>query len=186
MVRLALSFAVLLFAVHANAQWLLQSSVTTADLRGIDSKGDRVAWASGTNGTVLRTSDGGDTWQACAIPPDAAHLDFRGVQAFDANTAVVMSYGKGSLSRLYKTSDGCHSWKLVFTNPDADGSWSALKFAFGEENRPYRTGTLYGDPVKEEFTEFVTHDFGETWTPSGASVSTSGRNTVRGKQFVVA
>ena len=56
-----------------------------------------VAWASGSNGTVLHTTDNGATWLLCKTPPDAEHLDFRGIQAFDANTAIVMSSGKGDL-----------------------------------------------------------------------------------------
>ena len=119
---------VLAACAAAQAQWEMESSGTTADLRGIDNVGGGVAWASGTNGTVLRTEDGGYLWQACAIPPGGEHLDFRGVQAFDANTAIVMSSGKGDLSRLYKTTDGCQTWKLVFTNPDTDGFWDAVKF----------------------------------------------------------
>jgi photosystem II stability/assembly factor-like uncharacterized protein len=117
----------------ARAQWEMESSGTTADLRGIDNVGGGVAWASGTNGTVLRTEDGGYLWQACAVPLGAEHLDFRGVQAFDANTAIVMSSGKGDLSRLYKTTDGCQTWKLVVTNPNPDGFWDALKVGDFEE-----------------------------------------------------
>jgi hypothetical protein len=30
----------------------------------------------------------------------------------------------------------------------------------------YRTGILYGDPVRDEFVEFYTNDFGETWNRS--------------------
>ena len=110
----------------ARAQWVMENSTTTADLRGIANVGGGVAWASGTNGTVVRTEDGGYLWQACAVPPGAEKLDFRGIQAFDANTAIVMSSGPGDQSRLYKTTDGCHSWKLVFTNPDKDGFWDAI------------------------------------------------------------
>jgi photosystem II stability/assembly factor-like uncharacterized protein len=117
-----------------------------------------VAWASGTNGTVLRTEDGGYLWQACTIPPGAEHLDFRGIQAFDANTAIVMSSGKGDLSRLYKTTDGCHTWKLVFTNPDKDGFWDAVNFDRG------KWGWLLGDPTKDMFTLFASDDGGSTWT----------------------
>jgi hypothetical protein len=110
-----------------RAQWDLDDSHSTADLRGIDNVGGGVAWASGTNGTVLRTEDGGYLWQMCAVPPGAEHLDFRGIQAFDANTAIVMSSGKGDLSRLYKTTDGCQTWKLIAKNPDSDGFWDALQ-----------------------------------------------------------
>ena len=139
MKRLAQFFAYMLPAFvfvgsgAARAQWEIENSGTTADLRGIDNAGGGVAWASGTNGTVLRTEDGGYLWQACATPPGAEHLDFRGVQAFDANTAIVMSSGKGDLSRLYKTTDGCHTWKLAATNPDAAGFWDALQLGDFEE-----------------------------------------------------
>lgn len=80
-----------------SAQWHMQDSNTSADLRGIHSIGSGIAWASGTKGTVLRTTDDGDHWQLCATPSGAEGLDFRGVQAFDANTAIIMSSGKGTL-----------------------------------------------------------------------------------------
>jgi hypothetical protein len=38
-----------------------------------------------------------------------------------------MSSGPGDLSRLYKTTDGCRTWKLVFTNPEKDGFWDAIQ-----------------------------------------------------------
>jgi photosystem II stability/assembly factor-like uncharacterized protein len=142
-----------------GAQWDIQDSGTTADLRGIDSVGKGIAWASGTNGTVLRTEDGGYLWQRCAVPPGAEKLDFRGVQAFDENTAIVMSSGKGDLSRLYKTTDGCQTWKLVFTNPDKEGFWDAVLL-----NRYESDGTLLGDPVNGEFVVFTTNDKGSSWT----------------------
>jgi photosystem II stability/assembly factor-like uncharacterized protein len=110
-----------------NAQFDIEDSHTTASLRGIHNVGGGVAWASGTNGTVLRTEDGGYLWQTCTIPPGAEKLDFRGIQAFDENTAIVMSSGTGDLSRLYKTTDGCQTWKLLFTNPDKEGFWDAIQ-----------------------------------------------------------
>jgi photosystem II stability/assembly factor-like uncharacterized protein len=141
----------------AHAQWEIETSNTTADLRGIHSIGNGVAWASGTNGTVLRTEDSGYVWQTCAVPPGAEHLDFRGIQGFDANTAIVMSSGKGDLSRLYKTTDGCHTWKLIFTNPDADGFWDAIQFA------DHNFGVVFGDPVDQKFYARQTTDGGLHW-----------------------
>jgi hypothetical protein len=125
--RPALLLAALTIALPAAAQFALQTSNTTADLRGIHNVGSGVAWASGTNGTVLRTEDGGYVWQSCSIPPGAEKLDFRGIQAFDANTAIVMSSGPGDQSRLYKTTDGCHTWKQVAKNPDPNGFWDSIQ-----------------------------------------------------------
>ena len=136
-----------------QAQFDIEDSHTTASLRGIHNVGAGVAWASGTNGTVLRTEDGGYVWQLCAIPPGAEKLDFRGIQAFDANTAIVMSSGTGDLSRLYKTTDGCQTWKLLFTNPDKEGFWDASDSHFNATR--IVSGILLGDPVKDRFALFV-------------------------------
>src|SRR5271163_3385664 len=143
-----LSVALLLTAtLTCHAQFDIEESHTTASLRGIHNVGGGVAWASGTNGTVLRTEDGGYLWQTCNIPPGAEKLDFRGIQAFDENAAIVMSSGPGDQSRLYKTTDGCQTWKLLFTNPDPTGFVDAITASrFG--------ATVLGDPVNRQFEIF--------------------------------
>ncbi len=162
MLRLTL-LACALLTTAIQAQWQIQQSNTTASLRGIHSLGQGVAWASGTEGTILRTTDMGQHWQRCATPPAAEHLDFRGIQAFDAQTAIVMSSGKGDLSRLYKTTDACKTWKLVFTNPEREGFWDALKFISGSGREAGRIGYVAGDPVSDAFPDFITYDYGQTW-----------------------
>lgn len=153
---------------QASGPWILEKSGSTAGLRGIHAVGGGVAWASGTNGTVLRTEDGGYEWQSCAMPPGADKLDFRGVWAWDDQTAIVMSSGTGDASRLYKTTDGCSSWKLLFTDPDKDGFWDAMVFL--NRNRGY----LLGDPVLGKFAFFTTKDGGTTWSRSDAAGLASG------------
>lgn len=139
-------------AVGAQAQWQMQDSGTTASLRGIHSLGKGVAWASGSNGTVLRTEDGGYLWQKCTVPQGAEKLDFRGVQGFDANTAFVMSSGPGDASRLYKTTDGCQTWTLVFTNPDPDGFFDTLTIPHSADPAYQNELMLLGDPVKGQMS----------------------------------
>jgi len=155
---LALTLLTIIFATQSQAQWDIQDSHTTASLRGIASVDAAIAWASGTGGTVLHTTDGGANWQRCATPPGAESLDFRGIQAFDAHTAIVMSSGKGDLSRLYKTTDACQTWKLLFTNPDKEGFWDAIQF-----DSP-KTGMLIGDPVKDQFPIFTSINTGNSWS----------------------
>ena len=162
-------------AAITRAQWTLHDAHTAADLRGIDNVGHGVAWASGSNGTILRTEDAGIVWQLCAKPPNGEHLDFRAIQAFDNSTAIIMSIGKGDLSRLYKTTDGCQSWHLLFTNPDKDGFWDALQFAPAPNpGAPPSTrsgrvavsrvvarenyGVLLGDPVANRFVIYASTD----------------------------
>ena len=142
----------------ARAQWQLERSGTTASLRGIHAVSAEIAWASGSNGTVLRTLNGGQSWRSCALPNGAEKLDFRSVWAWDADHAMVMSSGPGNESRLYSTHDGCRTWRLVFTNPDADGFWDGLRFD------GTRFGVILGDPVQGSFAMFVTYDGGGQWT----------------------
>jgi hypothetical protein len=150
----------------------MQSSGTKASLRGIHAVGGGVAWASGTNGTVLRTEDSGYMWQSCAMPPEAEKLDFRGIWAWDANTAIVMSSGPGDQSRLYKTTDGCSHWTLLFTNPDRDGFWDAI--AFTDRNR----GFILGDPVNGRFVLFFTLDQGKAWGRVNSKDLDSGKTKI--------
>ncbi len=127
-----------------------------ASLRGVHNLKNGVIWASGSEGAILRSVDNGSVWQPCSIPPDAEKLDFRGIRAFDKNRAVAMSSGPGAASRLYETTDGCHSWRLLFANSDPAGFWDAIAF-HGE------TGVLLGDPVDGRFVIYRTSDGGRRW-----------------------
>lgn len=155
--RRAFFFSILFAACCVlRAQWAIQDSGTDADLHGVDVDGG-VAWVSGTNGTVLRSEDGGYSWQKCAVPPGAEHLDFRGIQSLDGNTAIVMSSGKGDLSRLYETTDQCHKWKLILRNFDKEVSWDVLYFD------RHQWGWLLGNPARGRFTLFYSEDRGRSW-----------------------
>src|SRR5260370_42484254 len=70
--------ALALAAVAATVpvpHWQTQSSGVTARLRGVSAATDRVAWASGAGGTVVRPADGGATCHTRAVP-GAETLDF--------------------------------------------------------------------------------------------------------------
>lgn len=145
---------------QAASPWQMEDSGTTAGLRGIDSPDGWVAWASGTDGTVLKTEDGGAHWEKCSIPgadKAGAALDFRGVEGWNASTAIVMASGPGEKSRLYKTTDGCRTWRLLFRNPDSPNGFFDSFWLNGSH------GLLLGDPVRGAFALFATADGGKTW-----------------------
>lgn len=68
----------------ANA-WTLQKTVAGSRLYGIKALDDDHAWASGRNGTVLYTSDGGTNWLTSTTPLPA--VDMSTITATDMNHA---------------------------------------------------------------------------------------------------
>src|SRR5947208_13643045 len=123
--RILIPLFFLIAAVSAPAQWVKQQVNTNAAFRGLSVVNDKIIWASGTAGTVIRTIDGGKTWQVMTVP-GAEKLDFRDIEAFDAKTAYVLSIGTGAASRIYKTTDGGSHWNLQFTNPDQKALYDAI------------------------------------------------------------
>jgi photosystem II stability/assembly factor-like uncharacterized protein len=153
----ALAIAGLAFTVATTAQpgWTPQETGVTARLRGISAVSDTVAWASGTGGTVLRTTNGGETWASVNVQ-GAAELDFRDVDAFSDRVAYVLSIGNGEASRIYKTVDGGQSWTLQLANKDPDVFLDAMAF-WSEDG-----GIAYSDSIHGAFVIFRTTD-GTTW-----------------------
>lgn len=150
--------------VGAQPRWITQTSGTAASLRGVSVADSKTAWASGTEGTFLHTTDGGLTWHS-GIVPGAGKLDFRGLHAFDAHHVILMSSGPGDLSALYETRDAGANWTLIEPNPDAKGFFDAIAFASPDR------GFVLGDPVDGKFVLLTTADAGRTWTRLGFPAS---------------
>ncbi len=138
-----------------------QVSGVTVRLDAISAVSDRVAWASGRSGTVLRTLDGGETWQVRPIP-GAETLAFRDVQAIDADVAYVLTNNGGTNARIYKTVDGGASWTLQFQGPPVLLFYDC--FAFWSE----RHGVAVPDAENGRFEVLRTTD-GQTWADIGDS-----------------
>jgi photosystem II stability/assembly factor-like uncharacterized protein len=136
--------------------WTLQDTGVTARLRGLAAVSARVAWASGTGGTVLRTVDGGNTWRQVG-PAGTTDLQFRDIEAFDADHAVALSIGTGDLSRVYVTGDGGRTWAETFRNDDPAAFYDCMAFF------DRRHGLALSDPVGGKFRVLSTADGGRHW-----------------------
>src|SRR5215211_5505386 len=151
--KLALAMILIMLAAP---RWTMQTSGVTARLRGVSAVSERVAWASGADSTVLRTVDGGTTWQKLTVTSEP--LDFRDVDAVDAQTAYLLSIGNGPASRIYKTTDDGKTWTLQFKNDDPKVFLDAI--SFWDANN----GIAFGDSVDRQFYILTTADGGRTWS----------------------
>ena len=132
---------------------------SAARLRGLSVVSSSVVWASGSLGTVLRTTNGGATWQSVGPDePGIENLQFRDIEAFDANTALILSIGTGTDSRIYRTTDGGQTWTLVFQNQEPTAFYDCM--AFFDSHR----GLALSDPVDGRFRILRTNNGGRTWS----------------------
>jgi photosystem II stability/assembly factor-like uncharacterized protein len=169
--------------------YTIQKSYTKENLRGLSAPSANILWASGTHGTYLRSMDGGNSWHPAQVP-GAEALDFRDVEAFNADVAYLLSAGPGDQSRIYKTSDGGKHWTLQFSNADPKGFFDCM--AFWDRDH----GIAVGDPVNGSFDLITTSDGGKSWkaTPAnslppaidseGAFAASGSCLTVQGKSSV--
>jgi len=153
-----LALCLLFLATPTGSWWIVQPTGVDANLRGIAAVVNRrgsMVWATGSRGTILRSTDAGQTWMPVPIE-GAENLDFRGVQTFDGKTVYVMSSGDGELSRIYKSADGGKTWKMQYTDKRKGFFLNALVCSDGIHC------FALSDPVGGKFLLLCTTD-GEHW-----------------------
>lgn len=139
-----------------TASWIAQASGVTASLRGVSAVDDRTAWASGSNGIVLRTLDGGAAWSVIPVP-GAEKTDFRDIEAFGPDEAVVMGIDRPA--RIFRTADGGRTWIKAYENDSPGIFLDGMSFFDGKH------GLAVGDPMDGRFFVLVTADGGASWRP---------------------
>ena len=140
--------------------WLSIESPTKSHLRGLDAAADGTIWASGIDGTVIRSIDTGARWDKFQIP-NCDGIDFRDVEAFDKDFAVVMSSGNGL--RIYYTEDHGLNWNLSYEDTNSSVFFDGIDFNGAR-------GIAYGDPVDGKLAMLETSDSGKTWTSYNQSL----------------
>jgi hypothetical protein len=139
-------------AAPLTAQWTPLPSGTTASLRGLSVVDARTAWASGTRGTIVHTTDGGTSWRVDSISGGAA-LDLRAIHARSPRIAHVAA----TAGRIYRTTDGGRSWTLRYQASDTSVFLDAIDFWDDQH------GIALGDPMDGRFFLLLTRDGGDTW-----------------------
>jgi len=150
-----LNLLLLAAVLCSQAQQLtILDSGRACSLRGLSVVNAATFWASGSQGTVLHSLDGGKTlrWQTLK---GYETRDFRSVVALTAGTALVMAVDNPAL--ILKTTDTGRTWKTVYEKQLPGIFLDAMAFEDQEH------GYCVGDPIDGRFWILETLDGGNTW-----------------------
>jgi photosystem II stability/assembly factor-like uncharacterized protein len=112
-----------------------------------------IAWMCGTAGVVIRTTDGGGTWEAKGAAPVAG--DLYNVAALNADTAFVTASGTSTI--IWRTTNAGVTWTEVYNQV---GGFIDVIHMFDNTS-----GIALGDPVGFVWTILKTTNGGATWNP---------------------
>lgn len=153
--RKIIFLALFTFPLSLIAQTVqLLTSGTKTSMRGLSVVSDKIVWASGSNGTVGKSLDGGTTWQWMRVKGFDS-TDFRDIEAFSETSAIIM--GIAEPAYILKTVDGGDTWKVVYENKTKGMFLDAMEF-WNEHS-----GIVIGDPINGRFFIARTFDGGNTW-----------------------
>ncbi len=149
-----IAFFILFQTLSVPAQQLkILSMGNPASLRGLCAVNDQVIWVSGSGGTVGISINSGISWKWITVP-HYERMDFRDVEAFNDQEAVIM--GITAPAVILKTKDAGRTWIPVFRDTSRLLFLDAMDFS-GEE------GILLGDPVDNKIFLAQTKDKGDSW-----------------------
>jgi len=132
-----------------------QDSNTTSSFRALAVVDEQIAWASGSGGTILKTTNGGEDWLNVSMGiPDS--IDFRDIEAFSDKEAIILSAGSPGL--VYRTINGGESWQLSYRDDRPEIFFDAMGF-WDDKN-----GIAFGDAIDGRLELIKTSDGGKSWT----------------------
>ena len=144
------------------------TSGTSISIRGLSVVNNNLIWASGSEGTVGQSKDGGKSWKWMKVK-GFEQTDFRDIEGFDNNTALIM--GISEPGYILRTTDGGNTWKTVYENNTKGIFLDAMDFSNN------KNGIVLGDPIDNHFFMIRTYDGGKNWqetTKNNCPIADSG------------
>ncbi len=142
-------------SLMAQPAWENFSIPSKASLRGVAAVSSQVCWVSGSNGSVFRTVNEGASWSDVS-PSGYADLQFRDIQAFGTDSALVISAGLPAV--ILRTTDGGKEWLEVYRNETEGVFFDALDFWNSKH------GIAFSNAIENKLLIITTRDGGLRWT----------------------
>src|SRR6187399_179283 len=157
MKHIALLTVLFLFTSLSHAQ-RIKVLVDSAkiSIRGLSVVNDTVIWASGSKGTVVKSTDGGKNFKWLTVK-GYEQRDFRDIEAFDAKTAVIIAVDSPAI--ILKTRDSGRSWIQVFRDDRSGMFLDAMDFD------DKGNGMVVGDPIDGRLFIATSTKYGDKWIP---------------------
>lgn len=140
----------ILVSTDLGVTWTQKPAPTRATLTGVWFRGRELGWAVGHDSVILRTRDGGETWERVNWAPED-ESPFLNVW-FDSDD---VGYAIGAYGSFAVTQDGGETWEYV---PVTEDEFQPHLNQIAETD----DGTLFMSA--EAGTIFRSDDRGETWT----------------------
>ena len=152
---------ILQLTLFAQEGWIEQTSGTTYNLHSVHFADENIGWAVGDNGTILRTTNGGEEWYTQTSNTTAP---LHKIHCADSNTGWVIGKNFGE-NVVLKTTNGGIDWIQEYSGHIDTLYYHSIFFV------NYNIGWLAG--IKDGYIGFLlkTIDGGENWIEQSDSIS---------------
>ncbi|MBI1764320.1 MAG: hypothetical protein HYR56_23080 [Acidobacteria bacterium] len=117
-----------------NPSWQKQTTNSLARLTSIHFTDAQHGWVAGSNGTLLKTGDGGAIWERVALPPEFSRDLLRAVWALDAQRVRLL--GEYNLTQRPSSND-LAARAFLLASDDGGATWQNIEPA-RPPDKPYR------------------------------------------------
>ncbi|MCI0472584.1 MAG: T9SS type A sorting domain-containing protein [Ignavibacteria bacterium] len=156
---LVVLMGITMFFGTTNAQWTELTTGVSYDFKALSIPTPDVVWASGQDGKIIKSINGGSTWVdvSLPVPGGGAHTSWN-LFAVDANTALASTIEWGPYTaHLFRTSNGGANWNEVLSQT---GTMFNNVWIY-----PDNTAFLVGDQLGDGYwVTYKSIDGGVTWT----------------------
>lgn len=144
------------------SQWSEQNSGISFTIFSLSAVNDNIVWASTSFNNVLRTTNGGASWENVGANLPEPNGFQPCIFAIDANTAILSCYDGTPVifAYVYKTTNAGATWSLVFTQ-GGDAYISGIWI------KPNNEGFMVGWPVGGRWSLWKTTNAGNNWDSTG-------------------